>query len=230
MKAMQKIKGVLFDLDGTLLDTAPDLINALNHVLQKHQYPMADPIVAREEVSHGATALLKNGFKQDYDNFDPLKLRQELLDYYLNNLVTETALFDQYTDVLSQFDHANIPWGIVTNKPAFLTFPLMQDIENKHPILKKSQCLIAADSFVTRKPFSVGLLHGAAQINVAPKNVAYIGDSIRDIQAGHNASMFTVAAAFGYVGDRTKLDAWQADRIIAKPIELLSLILEETSD
>jgi len=217
------IKAVLFDLDGTLLDTAPDLINALDHVLKKHNFDVCDRVLARAQVSHGATALLRLGFGSDYERFDPWMLRQDLLNYYYDNLAHDTKLFAAYEDVLNAYSENNIAWGIVTNKPAFLTYPLMQIMYEKQEILKQSQCLIAADSYVTRKPFGNGLLQGAAELKVAPKHTAYIGDSIRDIEAGRHASMFTVAVEFGYIGDDVNINDWQADKIISNPHELLEL-------
>lgn len=218
---IDKIKAILFDLDGTLLDTAPDLINALNAVLNKYGFPSSEKNAARAQVSHGATALLKLGFGNKYDEYSALQLRHDLLDYYFDNLVLETEMFDGFEQVLREYQQKNIPWGIVTNKPAFLTVPLMQKMQKKTPILANSSCLIAADTFTTRKPFAIGLLQGAAQLKVAPEHIAYIGDSIRDIQAGHNANMFTIAAEYGYIGSDINLDSWNADQLISSPLELL---------
>jgi len=222
---MQKrLTACLFDLDGTLADTAADLINALDHVLDKHGLPKSNKYLARQEVSHGANALLKFGFADQYPKFNSLRLRHELLDFYANNLCHETILFAHFETVLKSFSENNIPWGIVTNKPAFLTDPLLVELKNKYPILKHCKCIISADTYAQRKPFAVGLLAGASALGITPNQVWYLGDSWRDIDAGIYASMSTIAVSYGYIKSDDDITHWGADKIIDCPSELLQMI------
>ena len=219
-KPKKEIKGVLFDLDGTLLDTSPDMIHALNLVLTNYDFPRVEISAARSCVSYGANALLEFGFGQAWPKFDALKLRQEYLDTYAANIYKDTSVFDGFNELVEHFTKYNISWGIVTNKPAYLTESLLEHIEE----LKGRQCLIAADTMPNRKPYSSGVLHGASQIGVAPQNAAYIGDCIRDIEAANYADMYSVAAGYGFVKEDDSHFNWGADAHIDSLLELKDLI------
>lgn len=225
MVAKQKpdnpVKGVLFDLDGTLLDTAPDMIHALNLVLSKYDFPAVDLGAARSSVSYGAVALLEFGFGAEWRKFDEGRLRQEYLQTYADNIYKDTSIFSGFKELQDTLHQNNITWGIVTNKPAYLTVSLIEKITG----LEESQCLIAADTMPTRKPHASPLLLGAAYLGVAPKHCAYIGDCVRDIQAANYANMFSVAAAYGYIREDDNHKNWGADAHIDSLPELIELLL-----
>jgi len=219
-KPKKEIKGVLFDLDGTLLDTSPDMIHALNLVLEEYRFPKVEISAARSSVSYGANALLEFGFGKAWPRYDAIKLRQEYLDTYANNIYKDTKVFDGFSELTNHFAEQNIAWGIVTNKPANLTESLLEHIDE----LKDRQCLIAADTFPNRKPYSSGVLHGANQLGVAPQNTAYIGDCIRDIEAANYADMYSIAAGYGFIRYDDSHYDWGADAHIDSLIEIKDLI------
>lgn len=219
-KPKKEIKGVLFDLDGTLLDTSPDMINALNIVLGNYDFPHVEVSAARSCVSYGANALLEFGFGKEWAKFDALKLRQEYLNTYADNIYKDTLVFDGFKELVEHFAQTNIRWGIVTNKPAYLTVSLLEHID----ALKGRQCLIAADTMPNRKPYSSGVLHGASEIGTAPQNTAYVGDCIRDIEAANYADMFSVAAGYGFIQNGDSHYDWGADAHIDSLLELKDLI------
>ena len=219
-KPKNKIKGVLFDLDGTLLDTSPDMINALNLVLENYDFPSVELTAARSCVSYGANALLEFGFGEAWSKFDALRLRQEYLDTYADNIYKDTSVFPGITDLLQHFEQESIAWGIVTNKPAYLTLSLLEHIDE----LKDRRCLIAADTMPNRKPYSSGVLHGASEIGVAPQHTAYIGDCIRDIEAANYADMYSVAAGYGFIKDGDSHFNWGADAHIDSLLEIKDLL------
>ncbi len=221
-KPKKTITGVLFDLDGTLLDTSPDMINALNLVLNNHDFPNVEISAARSCVSYGANALLEFGFGEAWKTFDALKLRKEYLEAYADNIYQDTSVFDGFNELIEHFTHDNIKWGIVTNKPAYLTVSLLEHIDE----LKGRQCLIAADTMPNRKPYSSGVLLGASEIGTAPQHTAYVGDCIRDIEAANYADMYSVAAGYGFVRDGDSHYDWGADAHIDSLHELKDLIKE----
>ncbi len=219
-KPKKEIKGVLFDLDGTLLDTSPDMINALNLVLKNYGFPSVEISSARSCVSYGANALLEFGLGNAWKKFDALKLRQEYLDTYADNIYRDTTVFEGFNDLVEHFSQDKIKWGIVTNKPAYLTVSLLEHIEE----LKGRQCLIAADTMPNRKPYSSGVLHGASEIGTAPQHTAYVGDCIRDIEAANSADMYSVAAGYGFIRHDDSHLNWGADAHIDSLHELKDLI------
>ena len=220
-KPKKPIKGILFDLDGTLVDTSPDMIHALNLVLSKHGLPSVDISAARSSVSYGAIALLQLGFGEAWEKFNAMKLRQEYLDTYADNIYKDTSIFPGFEELNDLLLQKNIAWGIVTNKPAYLTESLLEKMTG----LENRQCLIAADTMPTRKPHSSGVLLGAGHLKVAPQNCAYIGDCIRDIEAANYADMYSVAAAYGFIRDDDSHTYWGADAHIDSLHELKDLLL-----
>ncbi|MBT8140789.1 MAG: HAD-IA family hydrolase, partial [Gammaproteobacteria bacterium] len=159
-------------------------------------------------------------FGADLMLHDAIRLRHEYLELYADNIHIHSRVFKGFERVQSAFDHHNIPWGIVTNKPAFLSNSLLEKI----PGLEQSRCLIAADSMPLRKPHACGLLLGAAEIGVAPWHCAYIGDSRRDIQAAQHARMHSVAATYGYIKDDDDHRSWGADCFIDALPELSDIV------
>ena len=217
---MNKLAAVLFDLDGTLLDTAPDFITSLKIQLAQYQQPIPDDTTIRHTVSHGARALIKLGFKRSEDDPDFEPLRQEFLAIYEQHLAEQTALFDGVETVLQGLEQAHIPWGIVTNKPARYTTQVLQALALNH----RSQTTICPDHVTYAKPHAEPLLLACQELQCEPENVLYVGDHRRDIEAGKNANMITIAAAYGYVDVDDPIEAWQADYIIAQADELTPII------
>ena len=217
---MLDFKALLFDLDGTLLDTAPDFITAINKQLKRHG---RDPLVGdaiRTSVTHGSIGIIESVYniKQDHPEFEPLK--EEFLELYLDNISEKTGLFDGLRQVLDSCKERNIPWGIVTNKPLKYTAPLMADLG----LDKQSATTICPDHVANPKPDPEALILACSQINIAPKNCIYIGDHVRDIQAGKSAGMPTIAAQWGYIEEFEDVTQWQADMVVKKSTDLHSLL------
>ena len=215
---MKKFKGILFDLDGTLLDTANDLGETLNYILTKYK----QPIVARERyrpiASDGAKGLLELGFNQGLKDFDYDTLRAEFLAYYHDNIADHTTPYKGIESLIRFLEANSIPWGIVTNKPIDLTQKLLPHF----PIFNTSQSTIGGDSLPQRKPHPAPLLAAAEQLGVAPENCIYLGDAPRDIEAANAAGMYSVIANWGYIAELSACSTWQADHSVNFPEELFS--------
>ena len=219
-KINPSIDAVLFDLDGTLLDTAPDLVLALNNLLKSKNKPPADYEVAKYFVSQGAAALTKHGFPEvtDEEKFEDLRL--EFLDHYKSAVCVDTVAFDGIEELLASIENNTNPWGIVTNKPGWLTTPLLE----KMSLLSRSSCVVSGDTLPLRKPHPDPLLHACKSIHLSPANTVYLGDDPRDIYAGNAAGMYTCIAAYGYIDKDIDIESWGADFIIHHPSELLEHI------
>lgn len=211
------IRAVLFDLDGTLLDTAPDLVRALNRVrTEQGREPMPFEI-ARTQVSHGSSGLIRLGFP-DLQG-DPLEqLRLRLLDHYSQQLADGTALFDGCQQVLDGLAARGMAWGIVTNKPGFLTTPLLAALA----LDRVAGCVVSGDTLPQRKPHPAPLLLAASQLSLAPEACLYVGDAERDVQAARAAGMPVLVARYGYLGPEDDPDRWQPDAHIDHPLQILA--------
>jgi len=209
---MSHFAAVLFDLDGTLLDTAPDLGAAVNHVLQSQgQAPLAEAHI-RRIASDGALGLLKAGFgEEQLARMDTPALRQALLDHYAAHLYEGTRPYPGMVEFIAWLNAHAIPWGIVTNKPAFLTEPLMAQVAE----LPGCGVIVSADTLPVRKPHPDPLLFACRQLAVDPRQSLYVGDHVRDIQAGRAAGMQTAIAGWGYLDPDESLSDWQADHCFA---------------
>jgi 2-phosphoglycolate phosphatase len=207
---------VLFDLDGTLIDTAPDMAAAMN-ALRVEQRLEALPFAAiRPFVSHGANALVRLGFPlASEDEF--AKLRERFLALYRDDLARDTALFAGAEEMLAALEAAGIPWGIVTNKPTWLTEPLLEELE----LRARVGSLVCGDTFPERKPHPRPLLHAASVLGIGAANCLYVGDAERDIVAARAAGMRSLVARFGYIGPDDDVIAWAADGCIDSPLEVL---------
>jgi len=211
-----KIRTVLFDLDGTLADTAPDLALALNTLLKEEKKLPLPFDVIRPEVSHGATALVKLGFGVDSGSeFD--RLRQRFLSLYTDNLCQHTQLFEGISPVLQALHAKGMNWGVVTNKPAYLTDPLMRQLNP----LPSPVCVVSGDTVPNRKPHPEPMLHACAAAGSRPDQCVYVGDAERDIVAGRHAGMKTLVALFGYINGHESPDRWGADGMVRNPGEIL---------
>ncbi|GHF93269.1 HAD family hydrolase [Thalassotalea marina] len=216
----KSIKAVLFDLDGTLLDTADDLGSALNHVLEQHNLPTVTPEAYRPIASNGAKGLLELGFAEQLSKFNFDQLREQFLDYYQNNIAQKTSLYGGVPALLETLNSNNIAWGVVTNKPEYLTTLLLPYFDE----FTASQIMVGGDTLTQRKPHPAPLLYAAQAISIAPEQCLYVGDALRDIEAGNAANMTTVIAEWGYIKEDENLSLWQADFSCKKPQEILSFI------
>ncbi|SEL10652.1 phosphoglycolate phosphatase [Colwellia chukchiensis] len=219
-QAHQHVASVLFDLDGTLLDTADDLGAALNHVLAQYQRPLVAAKDYRPIASDGALGLLNLGFGDAINQYDYQTLRQQFLNYYQHNIATHTRLYKGVTELLQHIESDNIPWGIITNKPEQLTQLLLP----YYPELNNCAVMVGGDTLATRKPDPEPILYACSQLNVDPKQCFYIGDALRDIEAGNGAKMKTFVAKWGYILAHENCQSWQADHIINAPTDLLAFI------
>lgn len=215
---MPKIKTVLFDLDGTLADTAPDLANALNYVLEKHNCDALPFETIRPFVSHGGMALVTLGFGKEHPEFDTLY--QELLQHYQNNIANETVLFPGMNELLLELEEKNINWGVVTNKPSWLTEPLLDALN----LTSRTVAIVSGDTLEQRKPHPAPILHACKQAGSEASECIYIGDAERDIEAGNRAGMPSIVALFGYIAESDTPDDWGAHSSINHPQEIISLI------
>lgn len=210
---------VLFDLDGTFADTAPDLAHALNQTLVRHGKPAMSLEEVRPGVSHGSFALIKLGFGIDQDDSRFESLRQELLQFYIDNICLHTTLFPGMEDLILQLEEKDIPWGIVTNKPGWLTNPLMQQLD----MTRRAACIVSGDTTPYSKPHPEPILHACRLAGGhEPADCIYVGDAKRDIEAGNSAGTTTLVAMFGYVDSDDKPEEWEADGHIDHPSEILS--------
>lgn len=208
---------ILFDLDGTLIDTAADLLAALNAVLRAENRAPLTLAQARHTVSHGSKGMLELAFGTAQDAADFARRRQIFLDYYQAHISDASCLFAGMAEVLTTLEQRGIPWGIVTNKPEYLTFPLLEAL-NLHT---RPRCVIGGDTLAVAKPSPEPLLLAAQQCGVAPQQCLYLGDAERDIVAGRNAGMATLIAAWGYLAANNEHLDWQADGMLDHPHALL---------
>ena len=216
------IRTVLFDLDGTLLDTAPDLAQALNSVLVENNKPALPYETIRPVVSHGGIALVQLGFAIEPSNpaFEPLK--QRLLEIYRENISSLTRPFPGITELLEVLENRGISWGVVTNKPGWLTDPLLQDLG----LYDRAVAIVSGDTLDERKPHPAPMLRACQLAGSEPGECVYIGDAKRDIEAGVNAGMHTLVALFGYLHESDNPQNWHADDMIMTPMDLLAWLDE----
>ena len=212
--------GVFFDLDGTLADTAPDLVAATNQLLSARNLPLKPYEQLRPCASAGARGLIGGAFGIDTKHPDFIALRDEFFANYEKALFVHSKLFEGMEHLLNQLESAQLPWGIVTNKSERFTNPLV-DLMG---LSKRSISTVSGDTTPHSKPHPEPILHAARIANLDPKKSLYVGDDIRDIIAGKAAGMKTVAAAYGYCGCEEPPEAWGADFIIQTPQELLQII------
>ena len=213
------VRGLLFDLDGTLADTAPDLVAALNTVLGAQGLPPAAYAAARNVASYGAAGLLKLGLGlADQQPLDE-NLRKDFLRIYANRVWRDSRLFLSASAIDAVCAPSGVRWGIVTNKPAAFTEALLSHIPQLRP-----ECVVSGDTLAHRKPHPAPLLHAASELELDPGTCVYVGDSSRDIEAGRAAEMTTVAAAYGYIPPDEQIAAWGATHEAKTPQALLDLL------
>ena len=219
---MKKPKIVLFDLDGTLADSAPDLAGAINSVRIEMGLAPVPYEELRPFASAGAPGLIKAAFKLTPQSDIYSALRERFLSFYATNIAVKTTLFNGIPDVLKQLRASGIGWGIVTNKVSSLTHPLVEKIG-----LEDADCIISGDTAARPKPHPDPLLAAAKILDVSPEDCWFVGDDLRDIQAGKAAGTATIAAKWGYCTDP---ETWNADFLAEKPTQILDLIQTVSTD
>lgn len=214
------IKAVLFDLDGTFADTAPDLGAALNHVLALHGKQPIPIAVSRLQASHGSAGLLGMGFGITPDDPRFAGLRDEFLAHYTAHICEHTTLFNGMAELIAAIERLGLPWGIVTNKPHRFTVPLMKALG----YAERAACLVSGDTCAHAKPHPMPMLHAAQTIHVAPEHCLYLGDDKRDMEAANAANMRGIIAGYGYIDPQAAFDTWQATGKVNNPLDLLHFI------
>jgi 2-phosphoglycolate phosphatase len=220
---MINFKALLFDLDGTLLDTAPDFITALNRQLALHDLSSLPDEAIRLSVTNGSVGLIEAGFgmPQDDPRFEPL--RAEFLELYFANLADRTALFEGLQPVLDKCVSSDIPWGIVTNKPWRYTESTLLQLD----LMAGAATVICPDHVSHPKPDPEAMFLACAEIATAPADCLYVGDHVRDIVAGRDAGMRTIAAGWGYIDEDEDILGWQADWVVDQSQQLYSLLFKD---
>lgn len=201
---------VLFDLDGTLLDTAKDMARSLNRLLREENKQPMDYDIIRSEVSHGARAMIHLICNESESSERFQELRQRYLDIYLANVAVDTDFFPEMDVILDELDEKNVPWGIVTNKPSWLTEPLLKSMR----LMDRAGTVICADKAGASKPDPKPLLDACKELGVEPAECLYIGDDERDVIAAHAAGMPCVILRCGYIRRGHNPDDWGADIVI----------------
>ncbi len=218
-----KLKALLLDLDGTLVNTAPDMVATLNRVLVNHKQTEADTAEASKLVSNGAKALLEFGFGNAFENFSSDELVNEFLLDYAKHICVDSHLYDGMAEILELCEKNNIRWGVITNKPIELSKSLLQGLN----LFERCSILLGGDSLPVRKPDPAPLLHSCMVMSLAPSECLYVGDHERDIIAGNAAGMDTAAALWGYIHDDEKPENWKARFLTTTPQGLQRLVEEK---
>jgi len=215
-------RGVLFDLDGTLADTAPDLGFALNQQRLARGMPELPIEAVRSQASSGARGLLKIGFGIEPGQSGYENMRDEFLDIYEDNVARSSRLFTGVPALLEQIERRGLRWGIVTNKAERFTFPLLRALD----VFERAACVICGDTTPNPKPHPAPLLAAAEKLGIPARQCIYVGDDERDVQAGHAAGMPVVVARYGYLGNGTPPERWGADGFVDAPADLLRLLFD----
>lgn len=214
---MKSIQSVLFDLDGTLIDTANDLGLALNSLLREHALPILSLEQIRPEAGRGSKGLIKLGFDIEESDLRYTTLCENLLNYYETYLLNTTALFHGMEEVLLYLEKKQIPWGIVTNKPEKFTYEILRGLQ----LTERAGCIISGDTLQNRKPHPQPLLHACEQLKQNPENCLYIGDSETDVIASKAAGLNSLVALYGYIPKIEDPKTWRADGYIQHPLEIM---------
>lgn len=211
---------LLLDLDGTLVDTAPDMAYALNLLRAEHGLGELAYEIIRPHASHGVRMLIRLGFGllEEDSRFDPLRTR--FLELYRKHLVDASSLFPGMPELLAETEARGVPWGVVTNKPGWLTGPLLEGLG----LARRAACIVSGDTTPKPKPHPASLLHAARTVGLPPQACLYVGDASRDIEAGRSAGMRTLVATFGYIRETDQPEEWQADGFVHHPLEILDWI------
>ena len=214
------IKTVLFDLDGTLIDTAPDMAAALDQLCREEDQLLLPFNKVRPVVSDGSVALVKLAFGNEIEEERLEHLKTRYLDIYKNEIAVHSKLFEGTQSVLDHIEEQGLNWGVVTNKPGWLTEPLMQALG----LADHAACIVSGDTTENRKPHPEPMYLACEMAGSQAEECMYVGDAHRDIEAGNNAGMKTLIALYGYIGEHEDTDNWKADHSISKPEQILDYL------
>jgi phosphoglycolate phosphatase len=217
---LQHIRAVLFDLDGTLIDSAPDLGAAADKMRTDRGLPSLAYALYRPLAGAGARGMLKIAFDMTPEHADFMALREEFFANYEAAMTVRTYAFEGVSDLLVGLEARGLPWGVVTNKMARFTDPLTQAM----PMFASAVAIVSGDTTPHPKPHPAPMYEAARRLSLPPEVCLYVGDDERDIVAGRAAGMLTVAANYGYLGEKTDISSWGADLKIDSPLELLQLL------
>ena len=217
---MNKIKAILFDLDGTLLDSAPDFLYIINLMLERHSQQPISLVTVTQQASNGANAMLATAFKISIDSSELSALKAEFLERYLELINVKSSLYPNVNQLLDYLDEQGILWGVVTNKPAKYTQLIMDHFK----LSNRTKAIICPDHVKHPKPNPQSLFLAGSYLGISNANTWYVGDHLRDIQAGQAAQMTTVGCRYGYLNSHDECDTWGADFIIDQPQQLIALI------
>jgi len=215
-----RLRAVLFDMDGTLLDTAPDFLAVIQAMRAARALPPIAEARVRDVVSGGARAMVINAFEVDPDapEFEPLRL--EFLERYQSHCAVFSQLFDGMRELLADIEQAKLIWGVVTNKPVRYAEPIMQQLG----LAERSAVLVCPDHVKNSKPDPEPLLLACSQLGLDPAEVLFVGDDLRDIESGRAAGCKTAAVTFGYIHPDDNPRHWGADLVIDHPLELRAVL------
>jgi len=215
-----KLSCVLFDLDGTLVDTAPDLLACLNKALSHYGFAAVPAATVKPFISFGAAAMIKKSLENSVSDVCQTEILETMLDYYQHNIAEHSVFFDGIPEILASLEAQGLKWGVVTNKRERFTNPLMAALQ----LTDRAACIISGDTTANPKPHPEPMLAACKQAGVNPVECVYIGDAGHDITAGKNAQMKTLAALYGYLKPTDTPETWGADALIASPKQLSTWI------
>jgi phosphoglycolate phosphatase len=211
-----RLRAVLFDMDGTLLDTAPDFIAICQAMLAERGFPRVDDKLIRDEISGGARAMVSAAFSMSPEAPEFEALRLEFLARYQTDCAVHSKLFDGMADLLADIEKAKLIWGVVTNKPVRFAQPIMEQLG----LSERSAVLICPDHVTRSKPDPEPLLLACKMLDLDPSSVLFVGDDLRDIESGRDAGTKTAAVRYGYIHPNDNPDHWGADVVVDHPLEL----------
>jgi len=214
---IQKFETLLFDLDGTILDTAPEFQYCMSILLSENDKPAIQPESFRSTISLGAREMVRRAFQLPHDNKNLDSLLNNFLELYVSHLGHKTVYFPEMDKVIQNLEQQNIPWGIITNKSHRFADPLIA----MFPLLQQAGCLVCGDTLSTQKPDGAPLCHGLNILQATNHTALYIGDAKTDVDASKNAGMKSMVAEYGYIPQGENTAHWDADFYIQKPASLL---------
>lgn len=223
MVVFRDIAAVLFDLDGTLIDSAPDLAGAADQMRLSRGMPSISLERYRPMAGAGARGMLGIAFDMGVDDPRYDAMREEFFSNYERRMTLQTTVFDGVPELIAEIHYRRIPWGVVTNKSARFTDPLTQAM----PLFVSAEVIVSGDTTAHAKPHPAPLLEAARRLGVNPARCLYVGDDERDVVAGLAAGMQTVAASYGYLGAVTDIRGWGAHAQINSPLALLQLLVTD---
>lgn len=218
-----KVRALLLDLDGTLVDTAPDMVGSLNRVLSNHKKPLVDVALASKIVSNGGKALIEYGFGSDLTPSISAGLVKEFLEDYKQHLANDSVVYDGMIECLEFCESHKLKWGVITNKPLHLAKDLLAGLG----LLERCAILLGGDSLPVKKPDPVPMLHTCMVLNLAPSECLYVGDHERDMIASNAAGMDSAAALWGYIAESERPESWKANYLLKSPNGLLNLLKDK---